>query len=158
MRRALLSIMGGLLAGMSWGCCPAEDSPPAATETELTEALMPTPDPQVKPDEVSPEAKRLLAIATDPKQDYQDRVRAVYDLSEFREPGVVTPLLRMLPGRNDALTHQVVDTLSVIGDPRAIDALEKMLDHPTIEYEGKIRAAISSAIESCKRNRVPGGP
>ena len=157
MRGALLSVVGGLLAGMSWGCCPTEDSPSAASETETTEVVT-TPDPQVKPDEVSPEAKRLLAIATDPKRDYQDRVNAVYDLSEFREPGVVTPLLRMLPGRNDALTWTVVGTLGGIGDPRAIAPLEMMFDHPTIEYEGQIRSSIRNAIERCKQNRVQGGP
>jgi hypothetical protein len=54
MRRALLSGVGGLLAGISWGCCPAEDSTPAASETEATEALIPAPDPHGKPDEVSP--------------------------------------------------------------------------------------------------------
>ena len=157
MKRALLSVVGGLLAGMSWGCCPTEDSPSAASETETTEVVT-TPDPQVRPDEVPPEAKRLLAIATDPAQDYQDRVHAVRDLSEFQERGVATPLLRMLPGRNDALTWQVVCTLGAIGDPRAIAPLEMMYHHPTIEYEGQIRASIHSAIDRCKRNRVPGGP
>jgi hypothetical protein len=56
------------------------------------------------------------------------------------------------------LTWTVVGTLGAIGDPRAIAPLEMMYHHPTIEYEGQIRATIHESIERCKRNRVPGGP
>jgi hypothetical protein len=64
----------------------------------------------------------------------------------------------MLPGRDDALTWNVVATLGEIGDPRAIAPLEMMLDHPTIEFDGVIRSYIIDSIKRCKQNRVPGGP
>ena len=153
MRVPWLYVMGGFLAGASWGCCPAKDSPPAATETELTEALSHAPEPQIKPDEAPPEAKRLLVIATDTKRVYSDRVEAVEKLGQYRGAVIVDRLLQMLPGDGGKLELHVIGTLGKIGDPRAIVPLQKMVNDERIRLPGKVWSAIDNSIEMCMRNR-----
>jgi HEAT repeat protein len=104
-------------------------------------------------DAPSAEAKRLLAVLEDSRRDREDRALAAYELGRLKEPVTVDRLIGMLPGDYDAVTLQVVRALHLLGCPRAVPVLERMLLDEHLPESGKLPVAIRSAIKACKKNR-----
>jgi hypothetical protein len=111
------------------------------------------------PDELSPQGKRLFAIAEDTSLNFQSRSNAVDEIGKLKERTSVPRLLRLLPGHYDALTFRCLVALEEIGDPRAIPALERMqkeAQEKQIDIPGKINTALDRALETCRANRQRG--
>jgi len=95
----------------------------------------------------TPEAEWLLRIAEDKGRPYKDRVKAVEQLGQRREKATVPRLLRMVPGDYDVVTLRAVIALRQIGDRRALPALQKVNNDPSVELPGKIRTHLQGTID-----------
>jgi HEAT repeat protein len=92
-----------------------------------------------------------LAVVEDLGRGGPEGADAAYRLKLLREEAALDRLLALLPGDGDAVTLQVVDALGMIGSPRAVPALNRMLREDEIEYPGKLRAVIISAVRRCSK-------
>ena len=83
-------------------------------------------------------------ITTDPSPDV--RAAATYSLKESDDPGAVDVLIMGLDDKNPEVLEEVIDSLWLLGDPRAIPHLERMLDHPNED----VRDTAEYALENFK--------
>jgi len=83
-------------------------------------------------------------ITTDPSPDV--RVAATYSLKESEDPGAVDVLILGLDDKDPEVLEEVIDGLWLLGDPRALPHLQRMLDHPNED----VRDAAEYALENFK--------
>ena len=83
-------------------------------------------------------------ITTDPSPDV--RAAATYSLKESEDPGAVDVLILGLDDKNPEVLEEVIDGLWLLGDPRALPHLRRMLDNPNED----VRDAAEYALENFK--------
>ena len=102
-----------------------------------------------EPTALSPAASKWLIIAEDENKDIQDRITAVCELKQMKEPATAERLINLLPGNYGEFTLEIVAALGRIKDPQALPALKKMYNEQKINVAGGIRAEINHAIREC---------
>ena len=83
-------------------------------------------------------------ITTDPSPDV--RAAAVYSLKESDDPGAVDVLILGLDDKDPEVLEEVIDGLWLLGDPRALPHLRRMVDHPNED----VRDSAEYALENFK--------
>ena len=81
-------------------------------------------------------------ITTDPSPDV--RVAATYSLKESEDPGAVDVLILGLDDEDPEVLDEVIDGLWLIGDPRALPHLQRMLDHPNEDVRDSAEYALDN--------------
>lgn len=107
------------------------------------------PLPSEEPTAPSAEAAKWLGIVEDQTKDIQDRIKAVYEPEQLKEPATAERLIKLLPGNYDAFTFRIVVALEQIESPQALPLLKKMYNEENIDIPGKIRVALEGAIRAC---------
>jgi hypothetical protein len=107
--------------------------------------------------ELPKDTEGLLRVVEDEGLEMEARVLAAIELRGRKEKGVLERLLRLLPGKEDALTLQVINTIGTLEDPKALPVLERVAsERGARPGSGKFNANLDFAIKRC-RERVPQG-
>src|SRR4051812_23979482 len=102
---------------------------------------------------ITPEARKLLDIAQDKQQLYDERRHAVAALKSLGSDGVEA-LLQLVPGECDLVTLNVIDALGEIGDPRALSKLRECgSDGSGVIMPGKLNGALERAIKAIEEKQ-----
>jgi WD40 repeat protein len=115
-----------------------------------SEVLAPSP---------SAEEKQLLAAVSDEKLPYEVRIKAVRKIAALRKTGTAVTLARLLYGRADELSFEILNALGSIGDRRVLPVLrdwEQDARRQGVELPGQVRVALKHAIKRLEAP-APGG-
>lgn len=104
----------------------------------------------------SPDIKQLVATICNENLEGRERIAAAsmlgkVKLSESEKRMVNNTLIKLLPGKLDAITLEIIRTLGVLGDDNALKKLKEIQDLKNVSIPGKLNAVLDSAISKIEQ-------